>query len=753
MSFGPSIFSNYTPAEADWGIEEFPASRRYNSATGSELSYPLRLQYHPLDSAQGREGLKLDDDCPVISATTENFHKFITKYLCFKDFKFLVLDKFKYNLVVSNLLDDSLVLSKNEQALTNLQQLKQHNPFSIQLHNQESNLKLSVTLRLYRLSISRLLNSSTLLLNTISLIIFLLKQNMNLRSLLPHLTRLRIFRILLIVSTKIINFRRIWTSVEASKIIRNLDDFTISNCKINKAMITNILSIKELEMFSFLNETSATLKTPTEYCSDLKTHLNGILESLILNVKFSIRKLLPLTNGEILEKYCEINKIPLGTLLNLLERPDVLSLEYLTSRLSLFNGLRRLLVCQLLTLHEPHKHNFFILKLCDHFNVNLDNFPTFVSSSYKLKVFCEVFQEHSTSLEQILILNSQFKAMSSLNQAVDHVNDDVLASKNQQSQEKFTQDFSFSESDLPLSQLIDKLQSLITGLKYFKKYKNSIANNESAEEHEEKISIFELFEKELNGIKSLYKSCASDLTHEFNVNFLGESAPSSCSTSNRNSFNMEQFNLKAFHTSSRSSRRHVSFNQTEEAPTIVDKKIKRQSLGLQIGLLTVFEELSKRLPKPEISRGTSNDNKANSPNILEVFDIKAYEALTRRSETKPSNRYSMYSLNSNISGLSDLIASTNVTTECGSPDISKPNESDTNPMSKTQLKEKLEENYTRVLNMPSDSMSTRFSKEPMKFNRHEEPDLENDILTSNVIKDASFLNDLENTLNIKTSPV
>lgn len=756
MSFSPRIFSNYTPAEADWGIEEFSGSRRYHSATGSELSYPLRVPIHPLESSYGRDPSGPGDACPVITATTENFHKFITKYLSFRDFKSLVLDKFKYNLVVSNLLDESLVLSKNEQALTNLQELSSQQdgtlPDLFTCWRNDTTIKVQVILRQYRLSSSRLLGNPCLLLNTISLIIFLLKQNMSLRSLLPHITRVRIFRILLIVSSKIVNFKRIWTSVEASKIIRNLDDFTITNCKINKAIITNILSIKELEMFTFLNESGSTPRTPAEYSNDLKAHLNGILESLILNAKYSIRKLLPLSNGDILEKYCDINNIPLGSMLNLLEPSDVLSVEYLTSKLSLFNGLRRFLVCQLLTLHDPHMHNFFILKLCDYFNVNLDNYPTFISSSYKLKVFCDIFQEHASSLKQILIHNSQFKAMRCYDQAVDYVNDDVLSSINQQPPEKFAEDFSFSDSDLPLSQLIDKLQSLATSLKYFKKYKNSIVSNENAEEHEEKISIFDLFDKELKGINNLYKSCVNDLNHEFNVNFLGGSAPSSCSTSNRNSYNIEQFNPKAFHTASRSSRRQVSFlaNKIEEPVAATDKRLKRLSVGLQLGLLTVVEEPIKRLPRTELTRGTYID-KNRLPNLQDTFDIKAYEALTKRTEMKASNRYSMYSLNSNISGISDLIASTNITTDCESPDLTKLNETDPSYMSKTEFKEKLEESYSRVLNLQNDSDPTLV--EPIVYSEHEKNNLESDLLSSNVIKDAAFLSDLEKSLNIKTSTI
>lgn len=756
MNLGSSIFSNYSPAEADWGIEESLPHQRFNSTTGSDYSQALRIiDRYPFEPSHNyrEDTMAQEDVSPMIGATTENFHKYIVNYLSMKSLREIVLDKFKYNLVLSNLLDDSLVLSKNEQALTNLLLLRRQEthllPISLSRLNPNCGLRLQITQRLYKLVMLPTLGSSSLLLNTLSLIIFLLKQNIKMSSKLPNSSRVRLFRVLILVATQIVNYRRTWTSIEASKSIRCLDDFIITNCKINKAIITSILSIKEFEMFSFLNRSDPTSrKTPLGYSEDLKNHLETILNSLILNVRYSIRELLPFSNGEILEKYCEVNSVPLGVLADLADLTEGLTLESLTQKLTKFNNLRRFFVCQLLTIHDPHLHNFFVLKLCDNFNVNIDNFPTFISTSQKLRILCQVFSDNAAALTQLLAHNLQYKALHSFNQAVDYVNDDVLAAKNQKPTDKFSEEFSFSDLDLALGQLVDKLQNLTTSLQYFKKYKQSVASDNNAVEHEQKLSIFDLFGKELSGMINLYQTCMTDLNHEFNAKLMGSSCRSSCSTSNRNSANNDQFNLKAFHTSARSSKKQVTLSGAGELVLAngQDRKLRKLSVGLQLGLLTVLEEPLKK-PADFSPKSDEETLSRMKPAVLQdCFNAKAFEALTKKQDFKNSNRYSMYSLNSNISGLSDLIASTNITADAESPDMSKGQDL-VSPMSKAQLKEKLEESYSRIFAFDAEQ---RDKPMPPLVYDPQEPMKENGF-SPGVPRDAAFLMNLEEMLNMKTS--
>lgn len=754
MNIGSSVFSNYSPAEADWGIEEFLPHKKFTSVTGSDFSHTLRLREHHISDSALHHDFDTSahlNDGSMVHASTENFHKYITKYLSLTSHRSLVLDKFKYNLVISNLLDESLVLSKNEQALANLLQLRaasRHlDPIEIWQRHPHDGILLQISLKLYKLVSSRVFGRSSLLFNTLSLIIFLLKQDINMRSQFPYESRMRLFRILLIVSTKIISYRRIWSTIEASKSINKLEEFMIANCKINKAIITSILSIKELDMLTFLNRTESPNKVLTDYAEKLKSHLNTILDSLILNARFSIKELLPLSNGDILEKYAEINNIPLGEISEFTDQTETLSLNSLTAKLSRFNSLRRFFVCQLLTIHDLHSHNFFILKLCDCFNVNLNNFPAFISSSRKLQILSSIFDDHTAALNHLCIYNTQFKSLHSFDQALDYVNDNVLITKSQQPKDRFSEEFSFNESDLAIDQITDKLQNLTTSLKYFKKYKNSIDADKNAEVHEEKLSIFDSFGKELNGLVNMYQSCLSDLNLDYNVNFLGASNPSLCSTSNRNSSNIDQFNPKTFRTSARSFKKTSSFpapNNELDLANGADRKLKRLLVGLQLGLLTVLEEPSKHGGKVKPS-GEETLSRMQLPIGLDNFNAKAFDALTRKQDTKYSNRYSMYSLNSNVSGISDLIASSNITTEAESPDLSKGD--DSSHMSKAQLKKKLEESYSRLLNFGN---ACEIEKEVDQLVFSPEEDKHTEAFTPTVTQDAAFMSDLERTLNLKT---
>lgn len=757
MSGGPSIFSNYAPAEADWGIEEYLPTRRFNSTTASDISHQRyrpfilndRVLYPEENSVLAGDGI------PQIASSTENFHKYISKYLCLKSPNALILDKFKYSLVVSNLLDESLVLSKNEQALANLLQLKeltdeQKREKQLRIPG-DSSLLLKITLKLYQLIASPVLGRSSFLFNVLLLIIFLLKQNINLRSQFPYGSRVRLFRILLLASTRLVSYKRAWNTIEAAKCIRCLEDFMITNCKINKTIITTMLSIKELEMFHFLNRSEQSNIPSSEYSADLRTHLDSILTTLVVNVRFSIRELLPFSNGEMLEKYCEINNISLGAISQLVEPAEILNLESLTAKLLRFNSLRRFLVCQLLAIHDTHLHNFFILKLCDSFNVSIDRFPKFVSNSLKLQTLCNVFNDHNSLLEQVLAHNSQFRSLRSFNQIVDFVNDDVLASDKEQPSSRLPEEFSFNDSDLALDHLIDKLQSVTTSLKYFKKYKKSIQENKNAEEHEEKMSIFNLFGKELISLTHLHLSHMSDLKAEYNATFIGSSAPSSFSNSNRNSSGNDQFNLKAFHTSARSSGRHVSLPAvSSELDLVIDKRLKRLLAGLQLGLLTVLEEPSTKATK-ERTIVLDPLSRMELPNSPGNFNTKAFEALTRKQEIKNSYRYSMYSLNSNISGISDLIASSHITTDAESPDLSKGNCNPCDQMSKAQLKQKLEDSYSRLFNFEDVGKDDVLLKPNLNIDTLLKDVATNENFTSTATHDETFLGNLEETLNLKVN--
>lgn len=782
MNFGFNLLSNYSPAEADWGIEEpVPPRNRFNSTTTSEYSQPPPLRYdygigsptgfrttsgfrapsvHGLTPSERDYGDFSQVNLKLLQPNTENFHRFIRKYLCLNQ-NAQIIEKFKYNLVISNLLDDTLVLSKNEQALNNLVQIK--NNIDNQLHLKLARdfnfdgAELYITGKQYRLLYPAIYNSPLLLVSTICLIIFLLKQNIKVRSNLPYGARIQMFKILLIISTKVVKFKRAAITIEAAKSLRSLDDFMISNCKANKILISSMISLKEFEMFSFLNKSE---EPAWNYSRHLKAHVNTLLTCLLLNVKHSISALLPFSNGVILEKYCQINNVHLGLIFDDAEAQEE-TLEGLTAKLNLFNNYRRFFICQLLTFHDTPHCNFFVLKLYDCFKIE-DHSVSFVTTSEKLRTLEKAFREHTLTLNELHALNEKFRRLNNPTQPTDYVNDNVLSSSSTNYTVERDEVFA-PETELNLSNLINKLLNLTTSLKYFKKYSQSISGVNDAEEYDEKLTIFGLFGTEMQNAMEMYKVCMSDYQSDFTQKFVPSNG-SSRSNSQRNSLNSnDQFSLKSFHTvSSTSIKKRFSLPTQPKTEAIstgktADKRYKRLSTGLQLGLLTVLEEpkgekgrspLSPTLPTN--ARNVSyDDNYINilPPTTYESYNQASLEALTKKINIRNSmGRFSMNSVNSNVSGLSELIASTQMTEEDG--DVSKTGFSSGNGaqgMSKEELKKRLEESFTRIYSLENENQELK-----LKADAPGEPDdfTDGDVV-STVAKDSAFLSDLERTLTAK----
>lgn len=766
-----NLLSNYTPAEADWGIEEtFQPRNRFNSTTTSEFSQPPHLRYSEFSHrspslSTGQFNFLSDHDFfshvhmkPSLPSNTENFHKYIRFYLSLHEKTTQLVEKFKYNLVISNLLDDSLVLLKNEQALSNLVQMRSSvdEPIHARLIKQFNydGSELLVTKKAYRLVLPRAYQTSPIVLHSIWLIVFLLKQNLNVRSNLLYTTRVKLFKILLIATTKAMKYRRGTAMIMAAKSLRTLDDFMISNCKINKALIATMITIKEYEMFVFLNQ-SDTERTNSAYSRNLKSHLNNVLSYIIINVRHSVSSLLPFSNGEFLEKYCQINNVQLGPIMSEVDIADEedVSLDLLTSKLNHFNNMRRFFICQLLTIHDERLTNFFILKLFDSFNLNPENSKPSTKFS-RLFALQHVLAEHTASLDLVLALNDKFKTLYSPSQTTDFVNDDVLTNVSYGMERRGMAPA--SEHEFNLSNLIDKLQNLSTSLKYFKKYSQSITTIEDADEYDEKLTIFKQFGGELKSSFEIYKACLSEYESELSQKFQSPSSASSpqCN-SQHNSYNSnDQFSLKSFRTSSTATKKIASGNGADGSteirnptPRLSDRKSRRVSTGLQLGLLTVLEE--PRSGKSAPKRDAFAEDQV-LPSNHDSFNQSALDALTKKIGIRnPKNRFSINSLSSNVSGISDLIASTHITNDEDDNDRSKGNISSaglTQGMSKEDLKKKLEESFSRIYNLESENheLKSKSSGEATSDQHNHELDHDGDNYETE--RNLGFASELERTL-------
>ncbi|KHC66155.1 hypothetical protein MGS_05860 [Candida albicans P78042] len=121
-----------------------------------------------------------------ISFNTENFSKFIKRYLSLENKLNEFWEKFKYNLILSNLLEDSMVLSKNETNLNNLEQnnnnnspgkgLQRFNVNSFIYSINDDGTILKILNRQYELNYNYNYNNMKIIISVILMIIYLLKQ-------------------------------------------------------------------------------------------------------------------------------------------------------------------------------------------------------------------------------------------------------------------------------------------------------------------------------------------------------------------------------------------------------------------------------------------------------------------------------------------------------------------------------------------------------------------------------------------------
>lgn len=745
------FLSNYSPAEADWGIEESLPSK-YTGSAASDLSHLRHDQFYPpfrpTYSQSSHSSRSRYPNHHIVLSTTQNFHRYISKYLNLNQKDVAIVERFKYNLVVSNLLDPSLVLSKNEQALKSLVKI-QHDVDS-QLHVSVARMfssdgaYLLIKDKHYSFVYPKMYRNPLVLMRVLSLIIFLLKQTVQVRSNVRYSSRVHLFKFLLVVATRIVKFKRATLAITATRGLRSLDDFMIQNCKINKVLITGIIALKEHDTFSFLNKEASA----STYLADLKSHLNTLLSCLLLNIRYSIRSLLPVCNGPLLEQYCEINGILVGGLFAHSD-DDSLSLETITEKLNCFNNLRRFFICQLLTAHDAPQRNFFILKLYDSFKVEGIEQP-FLRISERLSAMETIFSNHTSHISLLLSMNEKFKHLNSSPSSVDYANDDVLSVTPKQTPVG-------PEPELNLNNLIDKLTNLTTSLRYFKKYSQSISNVDDADECDEKISIFSLFESELSTVGNLYQSCMSDYKDDYAKRFNLWNADNATpkSSSQRNSLkSSEQFSPKSFHTTSSSRRKAPEVHSGEQKD---DKK--RLSNGLSLNLLTVLEEEDQKHSRTGLKKAhDSCDDLRLSTSSRGSYNQAAFEALTRKLNMRSSlGRFSTISMNSNISGISDLLASTQTTGDEDEGEISKASllSGPTPPgMSKEDLKKRLEESFTRIYSLENENNHLKLKNVSDAPGEHEYD--ESVISRDTVQGDAAtikanpyFLEHLENTLSAK----
>lgn len=846
-----NYFSNNGIEVSDWGIEEATSSPSLsnhhfnqpfqNGRNIHELTSPTSLNEN-LDHLKEKPAdadfmyYYMVNNMHRVSPSTENFRKFIKKYLSLNNIQNEFWEKFKYNLIVSGLLDDSLILSKNEQSLNNLQSSIK-NPNEIRRRFVKTlnfdGTELYILNKQYQLKFSDKLYNSQMLIQTIYTIIFLLKQFLKGdNSKISAQNKFKMFKILLIISVKLIQFKRINLKIQSTKVLNMLNEFLVNNYKVNKKMIMNLINLKEMEMFGFMKKS----KTSKNKVLDLKKNLDNTLDFLNFNLKSSIIKLLPFLNGPMFEKYCNINNINVCALnskyqpertIEIDNTSEKITIDEITFKLNKFNQLRKFLVCQLLTVNELPVRSFYLFQVWDQFNITECEIDEVLQNDFlffeRLLVIEELFEEHTSILKNFNLLIEKFEKINKVETRQDDIsNKDVLEMSNQSRHPAFE-----SITDTNMNNLINKLSNIATNLTYFKKYNQSISSITNFDEMNEKLMIFKQFGDELNLIKELYQVNLSELNNELynksnDLSSMKSSPRSSVSSSKRNSNSNGEFNLKSFHTvnSNSAKKRHsLPMNQSLSSilsPTIQqsphsdsnlpsstsnskangpDTQYKRLSTGLQLGLLTVFEEpghetktvnsrFSSGLNSPLIQGNGNTNDKMNGPlcyddnymnmfpssNYNETYNQAALDSLSNNLSHKrllntlkhsSNNRYSLNSMNSNISGLSELLSSTQITTYDDDHDGSIDGGAGTEKqsLSKEDLKLKLEESFNRIYNLENENENLKLKSlvdNTLSDNTNDlnaNTNIYNNTNTNGTFKNnpnnSAFLSKLENTLNTK----
>ncbi|EGW34170.1 uncharacterized protein SPAPADRAFT_70331 [Spathaspora passalidarum NRRL Y-27907] len=666
------------PELGDWGIDDSVLSPSVSNNNHQQHQHYQQLQQQDSENQPHNFTYYYHKYCnQVIPPTTENFIKFIKKYLSMESKSDKFWEKFKYNLILSNLLEDTMILSKNEQSLSILNKSIEHeskharaSPFVYVLNSDGTNLV--ILEKHYNLKYNQMYNDSKLILLIINLIIYLLKQ----RKTNEHTNQsnqLKFFKIILIISTKLIKVKKFRTLVQTSQILNLLNEFLMSNYIVNKKIILQMIRLKELHTYNFLPGQGDNVS----YKSHLHSHLLSSLSFLNLNLKSSIMDLLPVLNGDLLQQYCNINSIDLE-ILTQEYTPDDNQDEYINEiifNITKFNQLRRLFICQLLAINQtPVRYNFFIYKLMDQFN--LDSREVQISDYNRLNLIKRVMTNHNQTSSNIASLFGKFEVTT--RKSASHENEDILKIKQPQ------------HSIQNLQSLISKLSTLTTNLKFFDKY------NQSDNESQEKLIMFEQFENDLKTINHLYSTIADDLnktTESYN--------PISPSLSSNSS---ETFNLKSFRTSSSRSRYSTIIDE-KLSPAPLETK-KRSSAGLQLGLVTVVEEphLSNKQvipvsPETNLYDDDDDDDNVNIERYHQVTldqlsSVKRTGAFTK-AISFPQNRYSLNSVKSNVSGLTELITTQNTSPIDG--------DEDDGSLSKDALRLKLEESFNRIYNLETEN--------------------------------------------------
>ncbi|ODQ80565.1 hypothetical protein BABINDRAFT_160828 [Babjeviella inositovora NRRL Y-12698] len=304
------------------GLDTLVLHEEYPSALPLNPAFESNFFLYPLDHAAEPWGVALDNDATDLHKLTALWDRVKRLILLNQNLDGELFDKLKYSLIVSNLLDDSIVILKNDELLLQLSRESARDEGKEPLKvasiygaiiplKQRYRLKpwtkfgpyhvVTMNLLLARYTRSKPKGADA------SLII-----PFNTEKPSPRVQNLVASIVLL---SCVIHFknRHVKSAVQKSAILQTLQPFLGGNFTLNKLLGKSLSIIKESEVYRSLQrgrdgDIRASILPPPNPTTllELNALMTSVVELIIGRFHKNIKLLLPFLNGEILERYCEI---------------------------------------------------------------------------------------------------------------------------------------------------------------------------------------------------------------------------------------------------------------------------------------------------------------------------------------------------------------------------------------------------------------------------------------------------------------
>lgn len=322
--------------------------------------------------------------------------------------KMKFLDEFRYTLVTSQLLDETILVSKFNQQRTKRSLINLNKKDGVCFKRMGKLVRMNSSYQI-SLSSSRDLWSLLKIRNLLNIIS-------------QHQQNYSIYQIRLVLIVSLIHIDALIRSnyiinqILQHKFITQLTKFIKSFQKIDMSLQKLITRYKEVKIYKNImpNTSHIPNENPQQICDLITSSLNLLMNS----ITNSFLKILPFTNGIELENYCGIYHIELIDLGSEIEELKPFhnyinedTLDQITSKFKKFQFLRRfMIVVMLATLSQPSMNTPFLNKIIGIFNVkrSID-----CSDWEKLKLILESFDEVTSfcinlnkSIQNSIVFNS-----------------------------------------------------------------------------------------------------------------------------------------------------------------------------------------------------------------------------------------------------------------------------------------------------------------------------------------------------------